>query len=123
MRRAALLLLIVGLAACGDDDEPTATATTEANAPAEAADGEQVVVDMAGFAFAPREVEVDVGQEVVWTNDDEFAHTAQADDDGFDTGNVEAGATSEPVSFDEPGTYSYFCGIHNSMTGTITVVS
>ena len=123
MRRIAVLVLIVGLAACGDDDEPTATATTPTTeaAPAGAGGTEQVVVEMAGFAFAPREIEVAVGQPVVWTNADEFAHTAQADDDGFDTGNIEPGASSDPVSFDEPGTYSYFCGIHNSMTGTVTV--
>ena len=130
MRRTALLLLVVGLAACGGDDDDTATATTttpttesaepEASAGAESG-GEQVVVDIAEFTFAPREIEVAVGQEVVWTNSDEFAHTAEGDDGGFDTGSLDAGASSEPVTFDEAGTYSYFCGIHNSMTGTVTV--
>jgi plastocyanin len=122
MRRAILALLIVSLAACGDDDEAT-TATDATNAPpaSEPSTG-QVTVDMAGFAFSPREIEVQVGQEVVWANADDFPHTAEADDGTFDTGDVDAGATSAPVTFDEPGTYPYFCAIHNSMTGTLTVV-
>ena len=128
MRRTILALLIVSLAACGDDDDAATDAEADAEAEASAetteASGstEQVVVDMAGFAFSPREVEVQVGQEVVWTNSDDFAHTAEADDDSFDTGTVDGGATSVPVIFDEAGTYPYFCAIHNSMTGTLTVV-
>ena len=123
MRRIAVLaVLVVGLAACGDDDDaaesPATTAATSAPATAE-----QVTVDIADFAFAPREIEVAVGQEIVWTNGDDFAHTAQGDDDVFDTGDIAPGATSAPVTFDEAGTYSYFCGIHNSMTGTVTVTA
>jgi plastocyanin len=124
MRRAILALLIVSLAACGsgdDDEATTAPEATTAEPASEPASG-QTTVDMAGFAFSPREVEVQVGQEVVWANADDFPHTAEADDGTFDTGDVDAGATSAPVTFDEPGTYSYFCAIHNSMTGTLTVV-
>ena len=117
MRRVVLALLIVTLAACGGDDEDAAPA----DAPVESTDA--VTVDMAGFAFSPRDVAVQVGQAVTWANGDDFAHTAQADDGEFDTGNVDAGATSDPVTFDEAGTYSYFCAIHNSMTGTITVAA
>jgi plastocyanin len=140
MRRTITLLLVVplALAACGDDDDasdaiepsttstPTTTSTTstieasETTAPAEEqSTGEAVTIDIANFAFDPEGVEVAVGQEVVWANADDFTHTAQAD--AFDTGDIAAGAASEPIVFDEPGTYSYFCGIHNSMTGTITV--
>jgi plastocyanin len=126
MRRVLLVLLIVGAAACGgDDDSASSDATTTAPAAdaatsSPAASG-QAVVDIADFAFGPADVEVAVGQELVWSNGDEFAHTAHSDDDEFDTGEIAPGATSDPVSFDEPGTYSYHCGIHNSMTGTVTV--
>ena len=122
MRRVILALLIVTLAACGGDDEDAATPEEPAPTTDASGSAEEVVVDMAGFAFSPGEVEVRVGQAVTWTNADDFAHTAEADDGEFNTGNVDAGATSDPVTFDEAGTYSYFCAIHNSMTGTITVV-
>ena len=113
------LLLIVpfALAACGDDDESSAGAPPTDPAPAE----DSVTVDIADFAFDPEELSVAAGTAIVWTNGDDFAHTAQADDGGFDTGTIEAGMSSEPVVLEEPGTYSYICGIHNAMTGTITV--
>jgi plastocyanin len=131
MRRTTTSLLLLsiplalGVSACGDDDgggdtSAGTTPPTEA-APAEgSADG--TTVEIAEFAFSPAELEVPVGASVVWTNGDEFAHTAQADDGTFDTGDIAAGASSDPVTFEEPGTYSYFCGIHNSMTAVITVV-
>jgi len=123
MRRTAaplLLVLALALGACGDDDdEADAAAAPDTASAAGAAD--QITIDIASFAFDPQEVEVAAGTEVVWANADDFAHTAQAADDTFDTGEIDAGTSSDPVAFDEPGTYSYFCGIHNSMTGTITV--
>jgi plastocyanin len=61
----------------------------------------------------------------VWTNNDGFAHTVTAGTrdnpaDLFDSGNVEAGETFE-FTFDEPGTYEYFCSLHPGMDGTVTV--
>lgn len=32
-----------------------------------------------------------------------------------------AASTTATVSFDEPGTYSYYCKQHNAMNGTVTV--
>lgn len=121
MRRTAPLLLVLALAfgACGDDDGADADAGPATSAATGAA--ETVTIDIASFAFDPQEIEVAAGTEVVWANADDFAHTAQATDAGFDTGEIDARTSSDPVAFDEPGTYSYFCGIHNSMTGTITV--
>jgi plastocyanin len=122
MHRTTSLLLVAaltaGLVGCGDDD--SAEGADVASSPA--VPGQPVAVEIDGFRFQPADVEVDVGEEVVWTNGDDFAHTAMATDESFDTGDLAPGATSAPVSFEEPGTYSYFCGIHNSMTGTVTVI-
>lgn len=122
----SLLAVPLALVACGDDDGEGADASpsteTSAAAPSDPAPAEgSVTIDIAEFAFDPQEVEVAAGTEVVWTNADDFAHTAEADDASFDTGDIAGGASSEPIVLSEPGTYSYFCGIHNSMTGTITV--
>jgi len=78
--------------------------------------------------FIPAEVTVDVGGVVTWTNDDSAAHTvtsgsaADTDDVGalFDSGLFLAGATF-PVTFDEAGTYPYFCMVHPWMVGTVIV--
>ena len=67
-------------------------------------------------------MEVTVGQTIEFVNSDGASHTASADSGAFDTGTITGGGSAEIV-IDEPGTYGYFCGIHGSMSGTITVVA
>jgi plastocyanin len=107
---AFVLVAMLALGACGDDDT--------GGAPSSAPD--EVGVEIVDFAFDPVEVIVPAGSTVEFTNGDDFAHSAEADDGGFDTGRIEGGATGA-VAFDEAGTYSYHCGIHTYMTGAVTV--
>ena len=72
------------------------------------------------FAFAPGSVTVDVGDTVTWTNEGPTPHTATADDGSFDTGVFEAGE-SRSHTFDQAGTFQYFCQPHPQMRGTVTV--
>ena len=80
---------------------------------------DQVVV-ISGFKFGSPSVTVNVGDSVTWRNNDTTAHTATADDGGFDTGTIAAGDTAE-VTFDTAGTYAYHCKIHAQMTATVVV--
>jgi plastocyanin len=57
---------------------------------------------------------------VTWTNEDSVPHTVTARTDDFDSGMMQNGDTFS-LTFDEPGTFDYFCAIHPSMTGTVTV--
>jgi hypothetical protein len=75
-------------------------------------------VTIAGFAYSPNSVTVNVGDTVTWTNNDGVGHTATGS--GFDTGTISAGA-SKSVTFDAAGTFAYHCTIHPSMTGTVVV--
>jgi plastocyanin len=98
--------------------EPAAAgADTEAVAADAAVAAEVAAVDL---AFEPADIEVAVGTTVDWTNDDPFDHTITARDGAFDSGVMAAGDTFSQT-FDSPGTYEYFCAIHPSMTGTVTV--
>lgn len=118
---AAVVSLALALAACGDDDAAVDdTADTDA-ASASGAAVDEATVDIVEFAFDPDGITVAAGGTVTFTNSDGFAHTAEADDGSFDTGNLEGDAVSDPITFDEAGEIPYFCGIHNYMTGTITV--
>ncbi|HEX9775107.1 MAG TPA: plastocyanin/azurin family copper-binding protein [Actinomycetota bacterium] len=72
----------------------------------------------AARAFTPREVTIKAGETVTWTNDDAQAHTVTADDDAFDSGFIEA-TESFSLTFEEAGTYRYFCTPHPWMKGTI----
>jgi plastocyanin len=56
----------------------------------------------------------------VTINEDLFAHTVTARDGAFDSGTMDGGDTFSQT-FEAPGSYDYFCAIHLSMTGTVTV--
>ena len=71
--------------------------------------------------FLPEDLTINVGDTVVWTNNDDSPHTVTADDDEFNSGNLAEGATWS-YTFTEAGTYDYHCNYHGSMTGSVTVV-
>jgi plastocyanin len=75
-------------------------------------------VAIQGFAFDPPDLQVEAGTEVTWTNDDPTPHTVTADSGEFDSGTLDPGATFT-VAVD--GSVTYFCEIHPTMQGTITV--
>jgi plastocyanin len=77
-------------------------------------------VTISDFQFAPASVTIDVGDTVTWTNDGPTPHSATADDGSFDTGIFNAGQ-SRSNTFDQAGTFAYFCTPHPNMRGTITV--
>jgi len=79
-------------------------------------------VYMDGFAFKPQTVSVQVGDTVVWTNNDTSLHTTTADGGAWDSGDLGHGDTFS-FTFATPGTYTYHCSRHPSMTGTVTVGS
>jgi len=129
---------VFGAAACGSDSDSdesssdtTATSaadsgtdygdTTDTTA-ADASDtpAEATAPVISDFAFDPDPISITVGDTVTWTNEDGFAHTVTADDDSFDSGNLDSGATFEQT-FDEAGDFTYHCNIHSQMTGTVSV--
>lgn len=76
--------------------------------------------------FVPSEVTVDVGGEVIWSNDDTAGHTVtsgtlDAGPDGtFDSSLFMAGKTFS-YKFEEAGEFPYFCVVHPWMTGSVIV--
>jgi plastocyanin len=79
------------------------------------------LVDISNNAFSPSALTVPAGSTVTWKNDDPYAHTVTMQGtNGFDSGNLGSGK-SFSETFTAPGTYAYYCSIHPSMTGTITV--
>ena len=127
---AAALVLAVVLAACGGDDDPTPSAADDASA--SEATATEVTIEL--VAFSPEELEVDAGATVTWVNEDPGAHTVTSGaveqgtsgvtpspDGRFDSGDI-AGGDSFEQTFDEAGTYEYFCALHPAtMRGVINV--
>lgn len=108
------LALVVLLAACsGDGDDSTGTTGTAG------AGGEEATITIDDFAFSGSDT-VAVGESVTVTNEDSVAHTWTGVDAEFDSGSLAQGASFE-FTFEEAGEFDYFCAIHPTMTGSITV--
>jgi plastocyanin len=70
--------------------------------------------------FALGDLNAEVGQPIVFGNSDAAPHTITSRDGLFDSGLFGSGGSYE-ISFDEPGSYQFFCTLHPSMTGSVTV--
>ena len=76
--------------------------------------------------YLPSSLEIQIGDTVLWSNDDTAAHTVSSGTptDGmngiFDSSLFMSGTTFE-FTFDKSGTYPYFCMVHPWMTGEIIV--
>jgi plastocyanin len=108
--------LPVSLAGLGEL-APTCGSEATAGDTGEAAVSAVTIVD---FAFAPQEVTVAAGTTVTWTNEDWAPHTVTATEGSFDSGRLDTGQ-SFSYSFDESGTFAYFCTFHPGMTGSVIV--
>jgi plastocyanin len=129
--RAAGALMVLGLiGACGGDGGSTAT-TTASGSPSSTVTADEnvtenatsVVITITGLAF-PAEVTVHAGKSVTWVNDSSAPHEVQMDTfDGApaDVEPVRLGTDQEGELSLEPGTWTYFCIIHPSMTGSLVV--
>jgi plastocyanin len=77
-------------------------------------------VNISGFTFGPATLKVDIGKPVTWTNADDSPHQVTVATSGRRTPVLLKGE-STTLTFDEAGTFSYICGLHPNMKGTIEV--
>jgi plastocyanin len=135
-RRAAvvgIVALSALLAGCGSDADTSSPTTTSESG----TDHSEHAVDIKTFQFDPKTIEVEVGDTVTWTNNDAIVHTVTSgtrEYDPADSGRVTKtsksgqfdeeldgkGSTAE-ATFDEPGTYHYFCDRHPGMEADVEV--
>ena len=80
----------------------------------------QVSVEIAGYDFSPRELTVQAGVAITWTNRDGAPHDATAAAGAWATGTLRQGK-SATIVFESPGEYEYLCTIHPDMKGALTV--
>jgi plastocyanin len=79
-------------------------------------------VDIAKFAFVPKEITIEPGTRLRWTNHDETPHTvtSQAGKKVLSSPGLDVDDQYEFVFTDE-GDFSYFCTVHPMMTGVVHV--
>jgi plastocyanin len=137
---SASLALTFLLAACaeeapemepppGQDVEADELADEPADAPDDEADDEAAAaagtVEAVNIAFEPPRISVPVGATVTWTNQDVVRHTVTSGTPGEADGTfdepLDAEGGTASATFDEPGTYAYFCDLHRNMTGEVVV--
>ncbi len=118
------VLLLLMVISCTAPSAPRA----EANAPAAGneedtstapVNSEVHNVAIENFQFMPTDVEVKVGDTVVWTNKDSTAHTVTFSNGNVDE-NLPSGGTAT-YTITEKGIFPYFCQFHPSMRGTVQV--
>lgn len=86
----------------------------------EKADTRTHIVVIENMRFEPARLTVRVGDRVIWRNRDLFPHTATADAEGFDSGNIPANGSWTLVA-EKRGARAYTCTFHPNMKGTMTV--
>jgi plastocyanin len=126
MRTITPTLVICTVAAAGTavmlaapSSRPDATpAPSVAPTPGAASGAAPVELVVDGFQFAA--VTAPAGSPVTVVNRDGEAHTVTASDGSFDTF-VAGGASVSFVAPAAPGTYSFVCDIHPSMSGRLVV--
>jgi plastocyanin len=130
-----VLIAVVFLGACGGDSSSggDATATTETTTTTAAETG-GATVTMKLIAFKPESISVKAGTAVTWKQTDPGVHTVtsgsveqgtggvtEKPDGKFSSGNLETGKTFS-FTFEQPGTYPYFCSVHPAtMRGSVQV--
>ena len=133
MKRTMLVTILgrhIVLAGCGADDDPVdtsgvPTAPTAASATATTPELVAVAIDVKGFVYAPKTIEVPAGTTITWLNADQILHTVTSgtpeNPDGMIDGQMPDAGTETSYTFDTPGTVTYFCSRHPFMRGEVIV--
>ena len=75
---------------------------------------------MQANAFSPQTIAINEGDTIEWVNKDTVSHTVASDGALlWDSGNLAPGKTYKRTF--KAGTYTYHCGSHPSMKGTVIV--
>lgn len=120
------------LASCGSSDTTTTENSTNS---AEPPSGTATVLTKL-LEFDPEKITVEAGTPVTWKAGDGIAHTVTTGtftvgDNGLRAAEQPDGKIDTPLTqdkevsftFDEPGTYTYYCSIHKGMNGEAEVTS
>jgi plastocyanin len=101
---AAAALFATGCGGSSESSEPVATTEVQM---------------VKSYRFDPKVIEIEAGDTVTWTNEDNFTHTVEVE--GQEDHKVGQGESVE-ITFDEAGTYEYVCTLHShDMDGTVIV--
>ena len=131
---ASLLIAAGALAGCSAQASSSPTApTSTTSAPA------GPVINLSSLMFNPSTTTVPVGTTVTWRNDEPITHTVTSGryegvdkttglrseqyPDGTFNAKLQGKGKTFSFTFTKPGSYTYYCDIHQGMNATIVVVA
>lgn len=110
------------VSACGVQPTPQATVNTPPTETSPVNSIEvattSVAVSIKDFVFNPEIVNIEKGTTVIWTNTDSVSHKLKSEI--FSSDRIGQGETFS-FTFDNVGTFDYYCVPHPSMVGKIIV--
>ncbi|MEZ4086954.1 MAG: cupredoxin family copper-binding protein [Candidatus Gracilibacteria bacterium] len=98
-----------------EEETPTESVMVAQTTSSNEVEQEVAIID---FTFTPANITIEQGTTVVWTNLDVVDHTVTSD---YFTSDVLKSGDSFSYTFEEAGTYDYFCTLHPQMKGKVTV--
>jgi plastocyanin len=118
------VVLVVSCGTASPSATPTATQAAQVKPTEPGAtpgpDFKPVAVAIENFAFSPAAISVSIGTTVTWTNKDTVQHTVTSLTSVFDSG-LFGKDKSFSFTFNQVGTYEYYCLPHPYMTGKVIV--
>ena len=112
-RRAGAVLALILCAAFVVPAMLAAAAPTAPTAPT-------IDVNIAKFAYGPKEITITPGTKIIWTNQDETPHTVTSNDKSFASKGLDTDDKFEHT-FANEGDFGYICTVHPFMTGVVHV--
>jgi plastocyanin len=116
------LIAVLGLTGCGGGGDGDKDDNAQPASSGRPLSGE-APVRIVDFEFKPKTITVKPGTKVTWKNDDTNIHDVK------DTSPLATPVSQEmskgdtfSITYAQPGSYTYVCGIHPYMTGTVEVV-
>jgi plastocyanin len=122
--RALVALLAAGLCwTCGGGGGGYGGSSTPPTTPSPAPTGTNIVTisivgDRGATSFSPNPATCNPSQMVVWKNNDTIVHRVVIDGLGIDTGPLNPGASSQPMSLANVSR-GYHCSLHPGMVGAL----
>ncbi len=93
-----------------------ATSTTE-----NTMKGETYNIDIENFTFSQKTITINKGDTITWKNIDNVPHQIQGTSLASLKGPIMGYGLTYSYTFNDAGTYDYFCTIHPMMKGTVIV--
>ena len=81
---------------------------------------ENITVRINGMRFEPASIKVTPGTTVTWVHESPMPHSISGNANGLGSSTLYKGQTYSHT-FSQDGLFNYYCGIHPSMTGSVTV--